>query len=124
MKSKRKGAGYEREVAAVLRNHGYDARRTAQYCGNTGDASDVVGLPYVHIECKRYANRAFDYDWIEQAKRDSIEASKKTGSDHYDIPIVIHRTDNHKSLVTLYLDDFMDIYREYEAGIDLDQRQV
>ena len=115
MKSKRKGASYEREVAAQLRAHGYDARRTAQYCGNTGDASDVVGLPRLHIECKRYANRGFDYDWLSQAVRD-----KKTD----EIPVVIHRTDNNKSVVTLYLDDFMDIYREYDASLDLQGRNV
>lgn len=113
MKSKRKGASYEREVAKDLKYYGYDARRTAQYCGNTGDASDVVGLPNLHIECKRYANRGFDYDWIEQAVRDKKDD---------EIPVVIHRTDNQKSVVTLYLEDFITIYREYEAGIDLNQR--
>ena len=102
--SKRKGARYEREVAAVLKEYGYDARRTAQYCGKSEESADVVGLPYIHIECKHYANRAFDYDWIDQARRDAKER----------IPIVIHRTDNHDNLVTMRIDDFMKIYREYE----------
>lgn len=44
--SKKKGARFERELAGIFRDYGYkEARRTAQYCGNTGDASDVVGLP-------------------------------------------------------------------------------
>lgn len=42
--SKQKGARFERLLASKFREYGYDARRTAQYCGNTGDASDVVGL--------------------------------------------------------------------------------
>ena len=43
--SRRKGVRFERELASALRAEGYDTRRTAQYCGNTGDASDVIGLP-------------------------------------------------------------------------------
>ena len=48
--SKQKGARFERLLASRLREHGYDTRRTAQYCGNTGDAADVVGLPGIHID--------------------------------------------------------------------------
>lgn len=110
--SKRKGARYEREVASVLREYGYDARRTAQYCGKSEESADVVGLPYMHIECKHYANRAFDYDWIDQARRDANDR----------IPIVIHRTDNHDSLVTMRIDDFMKIYREYELTRSNDEK--
>ena len=50
--SRRKGARFERELASALRAEGYDTRRTAQYCGNTGDASDVIGLPGIHIEAQ------------------------------------------------------------------------
>lgn len=107
LKSKRKGEKYEREVAADLRAYGYDTHRTAQYSGKTGDAPDVVGLPYIHIECKHYANRAFDYDWIDQARRDAKEGL---------LPIVVHRIDNADSLVTMRLSDWMDIYREYEVS--------
>ena len=42
--SRDKGARFERSLASKFREYGYDARRTAQYCGKTGDASDVVGL--------------------------------------------------------------------------------
>lgn len=109
--SKQKGARYEREVAIVLRSYGYEARRSVQYSGNVEESADVVGLPYIHIECKHYKNRAFDYDWLDQAKRD---AKGK-------IPIVIHRTDNHRNLVTMDLDDWMRIYREYEATMELSE---
>lgn len=50
--SKQKGARFERQLAGLFRDQGYNARRTAQYCGNTGDASDVIGLPGIHIEAK------------------------------------------------------------------------
>lgn len=106
--SKQKGARFERQIASLFREFGYaDSRRTAQYCGNTGDASDVVGLPGIHVEAK-HQERMQLYEWMEQAKRDS----KGTGN----IPAVFHKKNNHEILVTLRFDDFMNIYREYEAG--------
>ena len=111
--SRDKGARYERYIANKLKDFGYHAHRSAQYCGKTGQAPDVVGLPYVHIECKHYANRAFDYDWLDQAKRDA-----KPG----EIPAVFHKTDYHEDVVTLRLQDFMEIFIEYEASRYLAER--
>ena len=68
--SKQKGARFERQLASLFREYGYNARRTAQYCGNTGDASDVVGLPGIHIEAKHQETMRL-YDWMSQAKRDA-----------------------------------------------------
>lgn len=102
-----KGKRYELELAAMIREYGYDARRTAQYCGNTGDASDVVGLPGIHIEAKR-RERIDIYDWMAQAKHDA-EKSKR-------IPAVFFRKNNCETLVTLRFDDFMSLYREWEAA--------
>ena len=65
--SKDKGARFERQLAGLFRDYGYSgARRTAQYCGNTGDASDVVGLPGIHVEAK-HQEKMYLYDWMEQA---------------------------------------------------------
>lgn len=108
--SKQKGARFERTLAKVFTEQGYKARRTQQYCGATEEASDVVGLPYIHVEAKHYARQAFSYDWIDQAKRDA-----KNGN----IPAVFHKTDNHEILVTITLDDWFTLYREYEAGKSL-----
>ncbi len=106
--SKQKGARFERKLASIFRDYGYDeARRTAQYCGNTGDASDVVGLPGLHIEAK-HQERMQLYEWMEQAIRDS----KKTGN----IPAVFHKKNNADILVTVRLEDFMEIYKEWEAA--------
>lgn len=70
MNSKQKGKRGELEVAKLLREHGFeDARRTAQYCGNTGDAADVTGLDGYHIEVKRCETTKI-WDWIHQAERD------------------------------------------------------
>lgn len=106
--SKQKGARFERQLASLFREFGYtDSRRTAQYCGNSGDASDVVGLPGIHVEAKHREKMQL-YEWMEQAKRDS----KGTGN----VPAVFHKKNNHEILVTLRFEDFMNIYREYEAG--------
>lgn len=99
--SKAKGQRAERMLAKILREHGYtEARRTAQYCGNTGDASDVVGLPGFHLECK-HQERMELYKWYAQAVNDS----KKSG----DIPVVVHKANNKPWLVSLSLEDFLKI---------------
>lgn len=111
--SKAKGARFERQLAAIFREYGYTgSRRTAQYCGNTGDAADVVGLPGIHIEAKHQEQMRL-YDWMEQAKRDSMGSG--------DIPAVFHKKNNHEILVTITLDDFMTIYREYRSGVELEE---
>lgn len=114
--SKQKGARFERLLASKFREYGYSgARRTAQYCGNTGDASDVVGLPYLHIEAK-HQEKMYLYDWIAQAKRDAAASGESK------IPAVFHKKNNAEILVTLTFDDFMQIYSEFEAGFELKVR--
>lgn len=116
--SKQKGARFERELASRFREYGYtDSRRTAQYCGNTGDASDVIGLPYLHIEVK-HQEKMYLYDWMEQAKRDAEAGGENR------LPAVFHKKNYADILVTMTLDDFMTIYREYEAGEALKEREA
>lgn len=104
--SKAKGARFERALASKFREYGYsDARRTAQYCGNTGDASDVVGLDGIHIEAK-HQERMQLYDWMAQAKRDAVG----TGN----LPTVFHKKNNAPILVTMELDDWMKLYQAFE----------
>lgn len=105
--SKQKGARFERLLASIFRDQGYAARRTAQYCGNTGDASDVVGLPGIHCEAK-HQERMQLYDWMAQAKRDAM--GKNT------LPVVFHKRNNAGILVTMEIEDWFELYREWEAG--------
>lgn len=44
MNSKRKGKEGELRLVHFLREQGYECRRTAQYCGKTGEAADVTGF--------------------------------------------------------------------------------
>lgn len=104
MNSRNKGAAGERELAALLREYGYQARRGQQYAGANGDA-DVVGLPGIHIECKR-VERLNLQDAYDQAKRDARPD---------EIPAVFHRKNYCDWLVTMALPDFLKLYAEWEA---------
>lgn len=109
MNSKQKGNRGERELAKVLREYGYDCRRGQQYSGANGDA-DVVGLPMIHIECKR-VEKLNIYSAMAQSIHD-----KRDG----EYPAVFHRRNNCEWLVTMRLEDFIEIYREFESGVYLD----
>lgn len=97
---RRKGAVSERELAHVLRGYGYEARRGQQYCGANGDA-DVVGLPGVHIECKR-VERLNLADAIAQAQRDARPG---------EMPVVMHRRNRGQWMVTMPLENWMELYK-------------
>ena len=99
MNSRRKGKNGELEIAKILRSYGYDTRRGQQYSGANGDA-DVVGVPGVHLEIKRVEKLNID-NAMEQSIRDALED---------ETPVVMHRKNGKKWLVTMRLDDWMMIY--------------
>lgn len=105
MNSRQKGKRGELELAKVLRDYGYDCRRGQQYCGANGDA-DVVGLPGIHIECKR-SEKLNIQNAVAQAVKD-----KKPD----ELPTVFHRKNNSDWLVTMPMDAFIWLYREAMAG--------
>ena len=104
MNSKQKGKRGELEFARLCRDEGYEVRRTAQYCGNTGEAADCVGLSGVHIEVKR-VERLNLTEAMEQAVRDAHGGS--------DLPIVAHRRNNCEWLITMRAEDWFKLYREW-----------
>jgi Holliday junction resolvase len=56
-RSRRKGAGGEREFAALAEERGFpDSKRTApmQAGGYADEFGDVSGIPLLYVECKRY----------------------------------------------------------------------
>ena len=106
--SKRKGKTGELELARKLKEHGYDVRRSVQYNGKEEEGqADLLGLPGIHIECKRTEALRL-YDAVDQAKRDSQGKNQ--------IPVVFHRRNDCEWLAIMPLDNFMEIYREFEAG--------
>ena len=106
MNSRSKGAAGERELAKVLREYGCDARRGQQFSGLNGDA-DVVGLAGYHIECKRVERLNIDTA-MEQSIRDAREG---------ETPIVCHRRNREPWLITLRLDDFMEVINGKSARV-------
>ena len=106
MNSRRKGAAGELELAGVLKREGFSkCRRGQQYCGANGDA-DVVGLPGIHIECKRVEALNIDKA-MEQAINDAKDE---------EIPAVFHRKNRKSWKVTLRLEDFLKLYKKAEKS--------
>ena len=98
--SRRKGKEGELELARILRTYGFDTRRGQQFKGG-GDSPDVMGLPGVHIECKRVQNLVIEKAMV-QSRTDAEETD--------DVPVVMHRRDREKWKVTMDLDEFMKMY--------------
>ena len=104
--SQRKGADGERELAAALRSYGYEIKRGGSL--TFGEVPDLSGLPGVHIEVKR-VERLNIAAAMEQAAKDA-ERFKDGAS------VVFHRRNRQPWLVTLRLEDFMQLYCEKERG--------
>lgn len=103
MNSRNKGKRGELELANLLKSYGYETRRGVQYSGINGDA-DVVGLPGIHIECKRVEKLNIETA-MEQSTRDA-----RFG----EIPTVMHRRDRKQWLVTMPLVDWMELFQAWE----------
>ena len=100
--SQRKGADGERELAAILRDHGYIITRGGSL--SFGEVPDLSGLPGIHIECKR-VERLNIMAAMEQAVRDSEDFEDG-------VPTVFHRRNRSPWLVTMRLDDWLSLYGE------------
>ena len=101
MNSREKGKRGERELASVLRDLGHQARRGQQFSGLYGDA-DVIGVEGLHIECKRVEKGLNLEKALEQSTRDAREG---------EVPVVMHRRNNERWKVTLYLEDFDAVWK-------------
>ena len=99
--SREKGKRFERQLAKTLTAYGFLCRRGVQYSGLQGEADDVVGLDGIHIEAKNVETLNV-WKAMEQAVRDAND-------DEY--PTVFH-TKNYKGvLVTMRLEDWIELYR-------------
>ena len=106
--SQRKGADGERELAAVLREYGYEIKRGGSM--SFGEVPDLVGLPGVHVEVKRCEQVRLS-EWMKQAEADS-----KRFSDG--MPVVFHRRSREGWRVTMNLADFMRLYDRQKTQSD------
>lgn len=99
--SQRKGADGERELAAVLREYGYDMERGGSL--SFGEVPDLVGLPGVHIECKRVERLN-----VPAAMQQAVKDSQRFRNG---MPALFHRRNRQPWLVTIRLEDFMQLYQ-------------
>lgn len=88
-----KGAEAEREVARILKDHGYDAHRGMVFYHEP----DIVGVPGLHIEVKRQEQLKLK-EWMAQS-----EAQKK----HGEYATVVHRKNREEWLITMKFEDFL-----------------
>jgi Holliday junction resolvase len=103
MKSKAKGKLGELEVAKLLQEFGFEARRGQQFAGG-GDSPDVVHkMTGFHIEVKRTETFGL-YDALEQAKGD-----RKAGED----ALVFHRRNSKDWVVVMDAREFLKLMVEY-----------
>lgn len=100
MNSRQKGKRGELELSHLLQAYGYKTRRGQQYSGSNGDA-DVVGIPGLHIECKRVEALNL-YSAMEQSEKDHRPG---------EVPVVMHRKNGKPWLVTMTLEDFIQVWR-------------
>ena len=96
----RKGANGERELTLILQGYGYATERGGSQ--TYGTIPDIVGLPGIHIECKR-AERLDLLGAMQQAQRDA--ARFLDGK-----PAVFHRKNRSEWLVTMTLEDWITLY--------------
>lgn len=101
-----KGKRGEREIARLLKNLGFDAHRSQQYCGNTGDAADVVGIDGYHLEVKRREKTEI-HAWIKQAEAECGE----------NVPIVLHRRNGEPWYATIPAIDLFQLIKEVQDAI-------
>lgn len=106
-----KGKRFERQIANFFKDYGYKTRRGQQYTGIHGDA-DVIGLPYIHIECKAVERLNIE-EAMQQSRRDAREGEK---------PVVIHKRNGKPVLVTMDLTDWVELFIEWEAGLSISER--
>lgn len=100
MMSKRKGKVGEREVAQLLRDHGFDGKRGVQHKGGA-DSPDVLGLPGFHIEVKRVEQFNL-YEALNQAEQDVGERGPGLP-----VPVVFHRRNGRPWVAVIRADDLL-----------------
>jgi len=108
MNSRNKGKRGEREFAALLREHGFDARRGQQFAGGA-DSPDVVSdaLAWLHVEVKRVQNLNLT-DACAQAEGDCARGAP---AGHRKPWIVAHRRNHAPWLITMRAETFFALLR-------------
>lgn len=100
-KSQRKGAAGERELAALLCENGYPVQRGGSL--SFGEVPDLVGLPGIHVECKRVERLN-----LSQAMAQAVRDAEKFQDG---APAVFHRSNRQPWMVTMRFRDWIQLYK-------------
>ena len=106
--SRDKGARFERHIAKVLREYGYEAERGCQHAGGKDSPDVKTNMKGIHIEAKNVEHLNI-WGALEQSKRDA-------GND--EMPVVMFKRNRSQIYVAMPMDDFMVLYKAWEKGVD------
>ena len=107
-----KGKRVELELVKILKDYGFNARRSQQYCGSSDSADVIVDNLPVHIECKgdqTVTSKALQKA-VAQAMKDCPEGNFR---------VVIHKVDGGGKrpaqwYATMPVADWMDLIKEWK----------
>lgn len=99
--SRAKGATFERQIARILKERGFEARRGVQFNGMYDADVESSSFPF-HIECKKVQALNL-FDAYAQSTRDCEAQGKK------EVPMVIHAKNRTKIMATMELHDFLSL---------------
>ncbi len=102
--SRDKGKRGEREVAALLKEHGFEARRGQQFHGGPGSPDVVHNMGPYHVEVKRV--ETFNaYGALAQAEQERGSFEKS---------IVLHKRNGRCWIAVMKADDLLGLIKELE----------
>lgn len=104
--SRDKGARYERQLAKMIREHGYEAERGCQHAGGKDSPDIKTSMKGIHIEAKNVEHLNV-WNALAQSERDA-------GED--EIPVVMFKRNRSKTYVALPFDEFMEMYKAWEKN--------
>lgn len=98
--SRNKGKAGERELANLLKEFGFEARRGQQYSGTETSADVVHDMGNFHVEVKRDESTVSVKMYAALAQADADR-----NKEHF--PVVFSRRNGKPWVVTMYLEDWM-----------------
>lgn len=106
--SREKGARFERSLAKMIREYGYEAERGCQHSGGKDSPDVKTNMKGIHIEAKD-VEKLNIWNALEQSKRDA-------GKD--EIPVVMFKRNRTKVYVAMPFDEFMEMYSVWERSLE------
>lgn len=111
--SKKKGSRYELRIANILKERGYEARRSVQYNGAKGlgdpDVLNSIDLGFMKPRLELKAVEALNIHKAMEQAVDDLKLDPEASA----VPVVIHKKNGKGDLVTMRLDDWLDFIDKF-----------